>query len=659
MYLMAASMAVLGPSIASARVAGALCGALAILAQFILVRSLPIARAQRVALLSAGFLALTFWPIAQARYALRANLLPVWVALAIWAWWKAVDPGEDSESGLDSSAERNSVDAAGAVNAAGDSSLASVRTSDDPDLPNTRDGNLFSRNRHLWPILAGVFIALAIHTHLTGRVLILIFVASALWRLVRDRRVDQFAPLLIAGATTLLLAWPQIRYFQTHPDMLSHRANQVSLLNPEVNEGDLPYALFENGINLLEMPVLRGDSSWYHNIKRRPIWPEPPAALAFLIGLGLALRLILGLGGRRAQLAAILLTGALGVTTAPSLLSMGAPNYVRLTGTWPILFLLPALGLDAAMAFVSSRPRLPQVSAALLGALTLIWLGASSANDYFEVYAQEPEVYTVFNASAVERAQHVADVSTTVRSYASPALWNQSVIRFVTLSAPPQGEFDMLQGLILPPLGGWDRVPDPDLAARYLFDPVEAEDAVRFGEMWPGMKRRELVDRAGHLSLIVYELSKEEADRSIPTLPNRSPAIFGGAIRLTRSDIEFEPAPTGSGNPGSLHIQILWQSLATTETDQNYFLHVLALDDDRSLAQFDGPPLGGSHPTDRWPPGEAIYETHWLPLSEPMPEAGLKVMVGWYDWRDGTRMEDSRGEGGAVELGRLLPADEQ
>ena len=95
MYLMAGVMALSGASIWTARLAGVIAGALAVVAQYVYVRRLPIRRPRSVALISAALIAVTFWPGAQARYALRANLLPVWVALMLWSWWRATQLSGD------------------------------------------------------------------------------------------------------------------------------------------------------------------------------------------------------------------------------------------------------------------------------------------------------------------------------------------------------------------------------------------------------------------------------------------------------------------------------------------------------------------------------------------------------------------------------------
>ena len=308
-YLMAGLFALLGPSIASARLTAALAGLATVAAQALWVRRLPLARPDRVALFSAAFLALGFWPVAQGRYGLRTSLMALPIALLLWAWPRALPK---------------------------------------PSGTSEQAGRPWWRGPDVAALAAGCFLAMGAYTYLTGRLLPLIPLASAAWAIrpkADRRRVGRSLALCLGLAGLLCL--PLAQYFVSHPELFSHRTDQVSILSPAVNEGHPVAALVQSGLRLAKMPVLQGDSSWYHNIKRRPVFSEPPAALAFLAGLAVLVAMLLGRRGAAARSAALLVCVAGLVGLLPSWLSEGAPNYVRLTGLWPSLYLLPALGLDA------------------------------------------------------------------------------------------------------------------------------------------------------------------------------------------------------------------------------------------------------------------------------------------------------------------------
>lgn len=611
MYLMAAIMTAGGPSIFTARLAGVLAGVAMVPVQYLFAHDLANRRRRRVALASAALVAVTFWPVAQARYALRANLLPVWVALTLWAWWRALSSG------------RRGATANGVARAA----LA---------------------HPMVWAALTGGFVAAASYTHLTGRLLPLVLVASGAWAAIRERRWSPVAYLIAALLVAGILMLPQARYFASHPEMLSYRAEQVSVFNPKVNEGDLVGTLSENAWHIALMPVVRGDTSWYHNLSGRPVF-EPLAAVAFLIGLVLLALDVLGRSGERRQLAAVLVGSALLVMIAPSLLSVGAPNYVRLTGTWPALFFVAGWGLSAAASWISRR--LPwamgptadrRTAAGLLAASAVVVSAAVSGVHYFGSYVSAPQVYQAFNAAAVERAEQIADLAAANSLYVSPAIWNQSVIRFVNLRNPP-ASFDAREGLVLPPTG----------EALYAFDPAELEDAAAVGRRWPMMRRFDYVDRRGELSLVVYRLRRAEwpgPGRSVAGRSTQPEVVFGERIALLGADLPVRALVVEPGQ--ELRMALEWHALAPTERDMNLFVHLVA-GDRTTYGQFDGPPLGGSYGTDSWRPGERILTPVTVSLDGGVPTGELGVRVGWYDWRTLDRLPVPGDDDDAAMVGTL------
>lgn len=661
-YLMAGLFALLGPSIASARLTAALAGLAAVAAQALWVRRLPLARPNRVALLSAAFLALGFWPVAQGRYGLRTSLMALPIALLLWAWPRALpNPSETREEA----------------------------------------GRPWWRGPDAAALAAGFFLALGAYTYLTGRLLPLIPLASAAWAFRMGVRRQVGRSLLLCLGLAGLLCLPLAHYFVSHPELFNHRTDQVSILSPAVNEGRPVAALVENGWRLAQMPILRGDSSWYHNIKRRPVFSEPPAALAFLAGLAVLAAMLLGRRGAAARASALLVCVAGLVGLLPSWLSEGAPNYVRLTGLWPSLYLLPALGLDALAGRLETgrwdgrgggttagsgsgsragaegggrgraaggghrhggstsaahrrqgevaggRRRGRSLGTALI-ALTLSGTAVATARDYFLDYAPRPEVYTAFNGAAVERGQALAQQPRPL--YVSPALARQSVIQFLNLGAGIDGSPDLGQGLILPPKP-WAA------GARYAFDPAEADAADAFAERWPAARRSDFpttrpAAEGQTPNLIVFGFD-EAALNGLEAGLEARPAVFGDLLRLERVGLAGRYEAAGQ----VLRLRLLWRLARPHPLDHNFFVHLIAADG-RSAAQFDGPPLGlpeggSSHASNTWRPGEAVLQDITLTLAADAAPGEARLLHGWYDWRSGARLPVPGSPDGTVELGRI------
>jgi len=651
MYVMAAVMAVVGPSILAVRLTGAIAGITGVAATFLTVRALPLARPRRTALLASAYLATTLWPVAQARTAIRAGLLPVFSALFLLAWWRVVDPGEPL----------------------GARGLAAAPIA----AP-------FARSRLLWAALAGAAIGAALLTHLTGRILPLVVVASTAAVLVQPagtgrRRRDVLGSALVALAVAGAMASPMIRHFAAHPDQIARRLDQVRLVGaapvedgPQSTAGAEPLgpvavagALAGSAGRLLLATVVRGDRLWYHNVKQRPVWTDWPSVLAFLAGSLVVARMLTRRARPRERAAAVLVVLFLGAMAAPSWLSAGAPNFFRLTGTWPVLFLLPALGLDAGMAWAGDRWRGRRgMAAGALAALALGALTATTVHDYFVQYARRPEVAAAFDADAVARGRQLAALVQGGPTWTSPLVARQSILRLAVLPET-LAVFDPAVGLVLPASGD----------GRYALDPLESSEAARLLAAWPGLEReaatvptpvrafgqgplaarpgaigRGTMGTGGPAPLQILRLPHSAASllggRTLPAMPR-----FGRALRLVRSSVAPEVVPPG----GTVTATLAFDVLAPTERDVNLFVHAIGVG--RTIAQHDGPPLGAGDPTDRWRAGTRVVIAHPLAVAGDASPGPVAVQAGLYDWRDGVRLAVEGDDDGAVAVGAFRVAN--
>ncbi len=606
LYLIAGLVGLFGPSIWSVRLAGALSGTLMIPAQYLLVQSLPLRRARLVGLVSAALLAVTFWPVHQGHKGLRAGLLPVWLALMLWAWWKMLQ----ADGGA-------------------------------ADVDSSKSMRRFTP--WAWAVAAGIFLALANYTYLLARLLPLVLLGSALWGAWQARR---WRPLALCGAalvTAGALLIPLGLYFWDHPEMLMFRANQVSVFNPEVNGGNLMGTLAGNGADLLLAFNWRGPSWWYENLAGRPVF-DPLVGLAFLAGLGLLIWNMFRPKPPAMRPAAILLALTLVVTLIPSWFSVGAPTYIRMTATWPVVFLLPAWGLvwaafglaDGLRGWDHVTRAKPNVVAAAVIIPILALSAFLSYRDLFVRYAAAPQVYRGTRVATAENGQIIANMLRAGAVYVSPALWVQPVIRFLNNDNPP-GVFDPRAGLVLPPQGD----------VTYLFDIIEADDAAAFGQRWPQFTRADINNSRGDFSMISYSLRRADWPGPQGTFAYAAGGKFGENIRLVGHDTKKSVA---AGK--TLPVTLEWESIAPTELDINFFVHLVAADG-RTIGQHDGAPLKGSYISTRWKPGERILETVTVPVAKDAPAGEATLRIGWYDWRDGQRLPVEGSDDASLEIGRV------
>ncbi len=107
---------------------------------------------------------------------------------------------------------------------------------------------------------------------------------------------------------------------------------------------------------------------------------------------------------------------------------------------------------------------------------------------------------------------------------------------------------------------------------------------------------------------------------------------FSGVIRLR--GIQVETAQQG------YTIRLFWEALADLDTPYTVYIHLTPPGDNETLlAQSDGVPRQGLYPTDLWPVGGLIPDTHTLVVPDDLPPGEYDLRIGLYDPAAGTRLQ--------------------
>ncbi len=249
---------------------------------------------QWIALLSAAFLATSFWHLLFSRYGFRAVSQPLMQALTVAALWRGLHSPSSARSPL-------------------------------------------------WLILAGFFCGLTGYTYLAARAFPLPLVVTFLSILIADRgryraRLKQFSIFVLIALLTIT---PLLYYWATHPGSFMTRTQQVAARSlAEAWEGIIACA---------RMFFCAGDPYIRFNIPYRPLFGAPEAVL-FALGF---VALIASLRPAAAQkhyrnlpLATFLLSNLV-FMVLPSALATGdiTPSSLRSIGLLPFIYVFPALGL--------------------------------------------------------------------------------------------------------------------------------------------------------------------------------------------------------------------------------------------------------------------------------------------------------------------------
>ena len=431
-YLQALSIAFLGQTGLGLRVVSAIMGILTVVAAYMLVRRMFSAR---VALLTCGWLSVSFWHVIFSRVGLRGISLPLFLAVGFYCLWRGLE----------------------GVSAQATASSGSITTTNRP-------------RPIIWFALGGIVIGLSLYTYVTARFAPFVILALALYiALLHRRLLRQTLPgLVLALAMTTLAFLPQGLFFLTHPESFLERAQDAWVFNLGLHGDNAGQALFASALRSLGMFAIRGDSYWGTFISGRPIF-DPLSALLMLMGLALAAR-------RFREPACGFIIIWLVVMFVPNILTMDTPSSLRTIALIPAIFILPALGAVWLWEAWESRSFVRQADASvMLRALpvfvvTLAFLGGAfhTYHSYFGVWAKAPELARPFNMdrlAAFEAARRMVatdqePIFVASNDYDYPwALFTQP-----TLSSLPEAEyiraFNHTRSIIFPA---------DHASARYLF----------------------------------------------------------------------------------------------------------------------------------------------------------------------------------------------
>lgn len=306
--------------------------------------------------LTLAWTGLTFWPVFISRVAVRnisLGLVLTLAALAFWWAWRA--PATTHKAGL------------------------------------ARFG------------LAGLLMGLCLYTYQPARASPAIWVAFVAYAALFHRPAlrARWRGLAVGGAIFALTALPLVLFLWLDPE--AEGPERAAMVAPwsQLLAGN-PRLVAENGLALLKMFTLRGDSLATYNLPGRPVFPGL-AALPFYLGLLVCLR-------RWRDPACALVGLWLGVMLVPTLLTISAPHFFRSVGAIVPAMMIPAVGLASARRFLARRWGRWGAWAGVLLALGLLgqtaWL---TWQDYFGGWARLEKTAINYNARETALARYLHD----------------------------------------------------------------------------------------------------------------------------------------------------------------------------------------------------------------------------------------------------------
>ncbi len=583
-YTVAGAMALLGKNVLALRLVNVIFGVAAIGVTYLWV-----ARAfdRRVAILTAVLLALSFWPLASSREALRAGMLPFFMGTAVWFFWQFFQK---------------------------------------PSLPKGKLVTLPAAG-------FGLSLLATLHLYLAARVAWLVFPAFLIYLALVNRPLLRrgWRPTVLGLAATAVLITPMFIYLRQNPSV-QPRVSMLDAPLQALRDGNLT-PIFTNARDALLAFVWPGygDQFLAYNIPGRPVFDGLTAVL-FTLGLLITLYRTI----RSSQFiihnsqfiikyspAFLLLWFLIGIT--PSLITGPTANTTRNLAALAPVHILPAVGFVAVVDW--AKPWLRKKGDWLMGATAVLWLllaGFWTARDYFVRWAAAPEVRTAYQVTQIAMFDYAARLDgEPVISTALPGPAHDPSIALVTQPHLHARWTDARYALIWPGGGATQAIIPASTSAHPVFaawlSPLETIE-LRPTDLDP--------------SFTAYALASPPAEwLADPPLAN-----FGDGVLLRH--VAWSENEVVAGETAVL--LTTWQvqdpirvgPLVPPADTTDAVLFTQVLHDGGVLAQRDALDA----PSWSWQTGDIILQVHPVPIPANASPGTYPAIVGLYDRASGTRL---------------------
>ena len=313
------------------------------------------------ALVTAVLLSVSFWPLASAREALRAGMLPFFMGTAVWFFWLLIENGQSTKT--------------------------------------------VTANRRWGVAIAfGLCVAITLHIYLAARVAWLIFPLFLLYLALRQQDTfrQSWLPVLFGLLLGGALAVPMFAYLAQNPSALT-RLGMLDGPLQDLRSGNFApiWQNFSNGLLAFVWPG-SGDQFLAYNIPGRPVF-DVVSAFFFIVGL-----LVCAWRWKRPSYAFVLLWFGIGIL--PSLITGPTANTTRNLAALVPVFILPAIGFGTAAQWMKSRISEPGTwLPAVMAVVWLLFAGWTATFDYFVTWAQSPDVRGAYQHNLIETLAYLEE----------------------------------------------------------------------------------------------------------------------------------------------------------------------------------------------------------------------------------------------------------
>lgn len=453
-------------------------------------------KATNIALLAAFLMAVSTWHIVLSRTAFRAGLIPLFTTLTIYLL------------------------------------LVTYQTAT-------------TKKRLLFSFLTGTAFALGFYTYIAYRVMAPIVFMILAWpllaalkqRIFRQTIKKYFWPAIIFILAFVIFFLPLGKYFYTHPGSFVGRSGQVSVFNPELNQGNLPGTVWEVVKQSILGYFTQGDLNWRHNISGQPFLSpliSPFFGAGLILATFLAAWYFFAPSKRSTYWKYFLLAGWFWGMLLPVVTTAeGIPHGLRSIGTIPVVYILAAWILyelaqkacalhsrlyskwndnkwSAKYAVSGWRFRLVEKALKLVVVLFVLALTLQSYFLYFVYAANSPENFYSFRSDLTPVSQYLITRCKKNSTYLVLDKFSVQTTDFMT--SDPKGNFNnpcSVPYIQVDPEDSW-KLTGLKPGDQIVFTQSSIFDIKKFKNFHPEARLvREVRNKFGQAVMGVYEVSNE------------------------------------------------------------------------------------------------------------------------------------------------------
>lgn len=296
-------------------------------------------------------------------------------------------------------------------------------------------------------IFAGLIFGLGVHTYIAFRVapLVLIILFCALLFSRRHFLRNYWRQTLVFAISMFITALPMLLdFFVFHPEHYASRTSQISVLNPETNQGHLLPLITKTFAFSLAKYNFWGDQNWRHNYPPYPLL-NPVAGISFLIGFFYVifkffrlawLRLRRGIHDDKLHIYAFILAWFFALLIPEFLAYEGNPHALRAIGTLPVVFVITTIPFLWILGKAEKFGHFFKVMLFSVLTATFAFIGIFDTIKYLVFFANNPKQHQAFEANLVETSNYLRQISPDKEKFVITGSMQRVTIKYLNPQMP-------------------------------------------------------------------------------------------------------------------------------------------------------------------------------------------------------------------------------